>query len=887
MSTLLNQRYQPVRQLVRGTDSEVWEAFDTRRRLPVLLKIYLPEALQDWKRIQLIEREARILAQINHIEIPGFVDFFALGPEGQQTLYLVTFWVNGITLDQKLAGGWQPTVDEVLGIASKTLELLVYIHAFNPPLIHRDIKPSNLMLNEWQRVYLVDFGGAQEVLSSQGAGGSTLVGTVGYMAPEQLQGRAVPATDIYGLGATLLQLLSRQTPAEAGSADQLAQLEGLRTVMGEDLLRWLKTLLAPNPDQRYASAEEALKDLDVLQERDFAMRTFFYPQNHKAQIPEILHSLTLTERSEEDQALLAGSLLEGRYEVSALLGAGTHSHVYSGRIRHSGQAIILKELCIERVSEWKNIELFEREMDIQQRLKHPRIPAYIDSFQIQEADRLSWFLITEAVDGETLDQRLERGWRPTDEMVWQIAEQLLEILVYLHSQDPPLVHRDLKPSNVLITPDNAIWLIDFGAVQNRLWAQGGGGSTIIGTFGYMAPEQFSGQAWPQSDLYGLGATLIRLLSRRHPIEIPLEGTGLNFEPFVSCPDFYLAWLAALLQPLHTQRFASAAEALSLLRAAARQAPEADEWLKQHQKQPLAKARTGQRKRLLPSRIRIEQVPGFLSESEALEVSTEGSTVRIQCPEDQTLQERLRELDLLNFFPKEEDNQSRISVWRRRLKDRNGQSQGHGGIILLILGVWSSGVSLILGLTLLPDWSGSLGILKLLLPFSTWGAAGVYIYRHLKKRRALQASGALLPVVYHDYFPDYSGKGPKPKASLLSNACLTLHASGLRLSHKPQDDSLYPEIFDLPWSEITAIELSLWRPDYPHWEQLLTRRFYTLILQTRRPQAAYPNSLWGTGSSPKNHAPPDNLRLYLSEKDAESLGQILTGLQRHYAAGKAD
>lgn len=862
MSELLNQRYQITQELARGSDSQVWQGLDTRRQLPVLIKAYLPHALQDWKRLQLIEREARILAQINHIEIPGFVDFFALGPEGQQTLYLVTHWVNGQSLSDKLAQGWRPDVDEVFEIASKTLELLIYIHAFNPPLVHRDIKPSNLMVNQWMRVYLVDFGGAQEALSSQGAGGSTLVGTVGYMAPEQLQGRAVPGTDLYGLGATLLQLLTREAPAEAGSEAQKQQLESLAQGLPKDLQRWLTFLLDPNPDQRYASAEEALRDLDQVRDKDFSQRHFFYPQNHLAQIPEIIHSLTITERSAEDQALLQGSLLEGRYEVDALLGAGTHSRVYSGQIRHSGQKIILKELCIEQVSEWKNIELFEREMDIQQRLKHPRIPAYIDSFQIQEADSLSWFLITEAVDGETLDQRLERGWRPTDEVVWALADQLLDILEYLHSQDPPLVHRDIKPSNVLITEDNQIWLIDFGAVQNRLWAQGGGGSTIIGTFGYMAPEQFSGQAWPQSDLYGLGATLIRLLSRRHPIEIPLEGTGLNFQPFVSCEAFYLAWLSKLLQPLHSQRFASAREARILLRDALQNGQRARDWLQQNKPPvPQTKQQSG-RRRFIPPQLTLDAVPTYLRGTQ-LVCDLQTHQLVLNTPLDSPLRQSLLRLDRsMHLFPRDPDN-----------------GANHPLLIFSIL----LGISIGVVIWMLMLYNNN-HITELVMYLGCATAPGLFFAVVLGKMfygYYLQGALQILPLEYDLFYPSpkpvekqhrWESPGTLTELSvpeLLVQASFSLNSQGLTLHNQNLPGKVKEQCCSLKWSELSQLNLTPWQPEVP-WERFMHFRLYRLTF--------YPPRSSSYGSS----EPADKgFLLPLAPEDAEVLLQILKALQAQY------
>lgn len=624
---LLNQRYEITAEIAAGSDCTIYKGHDHLRRLPVLLKAYTAVNMQDWKRFQLMEREAKILAQINHLEIPDFIDFFSVGLDNP-VHYLVTEWISGETLQHKLESGWQPTLDEVLDIAANVLALLVYIHAFNPPIVHRDIKPSNLIMGAYQRVFLIDFGGVQELLESQGAGGSTLVGTMGYMPLEQLQGRAVPATDLYALGVTLVQLLTRQSPEELFASSPELKVKDCLPELPERLQRWLQLLVAPHLEQRYGDARVALEDLYHVREQDFSKRSLFYPGNHQARLPEILHSLTLIERSEEDRTLRPGSLLKGRFEVGQLLGSGTHSRVYAGLALASQQPVVIKELTLENIDNWKNLELFEREITTQSQLHHPQIPRFVEAFQVEEGKQLNWYLVTEAVNGQTLEKKLESGWRPANSEVWQLALQVLEILDYLHGCTPALVHRDLKPSNLLLA-ENKIYLIDFGAVQNRFWAQGGGGSTIIGTFGYMAPEQFSGQASPQSDLYGLGATLVRLLSGRHPIEIPLEASGLHFEPFVNIEAFYCAWLSKLLQPQPQERFVSAAEARQWLLAYLNNENSAQQWLKRQQKASQPVTTASRHRRVLPARLPLEKAPRFLEQAD-LEFRPQTSNCRFSC-----------------------------------------------------------------------------------------------------------------------------------------------------------------------------------------------------------------------------------------------------------------
>ena len=171
------------------------------------------------------------------------------------------------------------------------------------------------------------------------------------------------------------------------------------------------------------------------------------------------------------------------------------------------------------------------------------------------------YLVLERLPGQNLQQSMKAGWRPTQQEVKRLAIQALEALVHLHQLAPPLIHRDIKPSN-LIWHEQQLYLIDFGAVQDMLRPEGS--STIVGTFGYMAPEQFSGRAVPASDLYGLGATLVHLLSGKSPGEMPQQELRLDFRPYVTCVERFAQWLERMLEPMMEYRFQSAQQALDSL-----------------------------------------------------------------------------------------------------------------------------------------------------------------------------------------------------------------------------------------------------------------------------------------------------------------------------------
>lgn len=229
------------------------------------------------------------------------------------------------------------------------------------------------------------------------------------------------------------------------------------------------------------------------------------------------------------------------------------------RDENTGQTVVVKLLRLRALETWKQLEHFQREANILRQLDHPALPRCLDSFH--SPDGLELGLVTEYIPALSLETKLQSGWQPSLTVALDFGEQMLELLAYLHNHHPPVIHRDLKPSNILIDEQNRLYLIDFGAVQQLLEPEGS--STVVGTFGYMPPEQFAGQCQPASDLYGLGATLIHLLSGTSPADMIYSGLRLRFEPYLEVPAPVRDWLATLVAPLET-RCTSARAALRSL-----------------------------------------------------------------------------------------------------------------------------------------------------------------------------------------------------------------------------------------------------------------------------------------------------------------------------------
>lgn len=224
--------------------------------------------------------------------------------------------------------------------------------------------------------------------------------------------------------------------------------------------------------------------------------------------------------------------------------------------------VIVKLLAVEGSVQWDHVKLFEREAQVLKQLDHPQIPRYRDYFCLDE--KPLWFgLVEEYIPGYSLKQLLVQGKKFSEAEIRQIAIALLDTLIYLHELSPPVLHRDIKPSNVIWGEDGEIYLVDFGAVQDKA-ASEGSTFTVVGTYGYTPLEQFGGRAVAASDLYALGATLIHLVTGVAPAELPQKELRLQFRDRVSLPSALVTWLEILVEPAPENRFGSAAAALEAL-----------------------------------------------------------------------------------------------------------------------------------------------------------------------------------------------------------------------------------------------------------------------------------------------------------------------------------
>ncbi len=257
----LNGKYTIIEKIGNGAQAHVYKAKDAQGNL-VAIKVFDFRQVENWKSIELLKREVGTLQSLSIEGIPKYIDYIDASPY----FYLVESYIDACSIKHKIEYSARFDTKQLLEIAEKTLIILNQLHTRMPPVIHRDIKPANLLIDIKDnsiQVWIIDFGSVTAVYSSTKA--STLAGTAGYAAPEQLFGQASAATDIYGLGMTILHLATGKAPYEM-------EVDGLTLNFKKylppetlpELIELLSAMIQPNPRDRIQSAAIALAKIRNL-----------------------------------------------------------------------------------------------------------------------------------------------------------------------------------------------------------------------------------------------------------------------------------------------------------------------------------------------------------------------------------------------------------------------------------------------------------------------------------------------------------------------------------------------------------------------------------------------------------------------------------------------
>ncbi|MFL5628499.1 MAG: serine/threonine protein kinase [Ktedonobacteraceae bacterium] len=265
--------------------------------------------------------------------------------------------------------------------------------------------------------------------------------------------------------------------------------------------------------------------------------------------------------------LVPGTELSGgRYKIEKPVAAGGMGAVYRAVDTRFNRPCAVKEMLDEFQSDAERnqaVEWFGREATLLLDLNHPCIPRVRDFF----VENNKHYLVMDFIEGSTLGEILEkegnvvgvggaRGVSEARARSW--GQQICSVLAYLHRQTPPIIFRDLKPSNIMVTGRDEVKLIDFGIARTF---QSQRQATIIMTIGYAPPEQLHGMPEPRSDLYALGATLHRVLTRHDAANN--KPSIFSFPPIRTLrPDVSVAFeqvIMKALSPVIEQRWSGAAE----------------------------------------------------------------------------------------------------------------------------------------------------------------------------------------------------------------------------------------------------------------------------------------------------------------------------------------
>ena len=230
-------------------------------------------------------------------------------------------------------------------------------------------------------------------------------------------------------------------------------------------------------------------------------------QENKEENEECEKCLNLLHDDSTNNPLPPDTILEQRYKIIKLIKTGGMGAIYKVIDMKLNCSCALKELRINYGEEdhLSAVEWFKREANIMARINHPQVPRVFDYFSCNDHHYLAMTFI----EGDELEAILKREGTPglPEETVVNWAIQLLDILEYLHSQDPPIVYRDIKPGNIMIDKNNKITLVDFGLAR-MVHPENNSTKTCIGTPAFAAVEMFKGKPVPKSDIYSLGASKI-------------------------------------------------------------------------------------------------------------------------------------------------------------------------------------------------------------------------------------------------------------------------------------------------------------------------------------------------------------------------------------------
>jgi serine/threonine protein kinase len=584
---LKDGRYEIKQPLGTGQEKKIYLAYDRDLDCLVALDVFpankrvMPggQTLNAW--------EARVLGHLgDHPNIATVLDRWAEG----ETAFMTTRYLSGGSLsdliaDSRKSGQYLPVAD-ILRISAEIANGLAHVHRCR--ILYLDLQPKNVRFDQWRNIHLVDFDTAVPLDDTSEADMSGRQVT-SYMASELLEGGQVDErADLYSLGATIYEMCQGYPPP-GGTFTEIQAVRRPTPLPSpfdrDDLPQALEdlvfSLLAPEPGNRPDGAAAVLERLELMRagkpaptSRPGDSQPFPRPDPAELQAP--------VRATAADYAV--GDVIDDRFEILEIIDQGGFSKVYRVRDEMEGE-----ERALKLFNNAAGYDAVRRELRALRKIRHPHV---VEVFWATKTRTGEWYLITEFIYGQRLDEFMGETKCLRDREAVDVALDLLDALVAFHPDaarlgeldakrrqgelsegeyhewrdlsERGLVHRDIKPRNVILTRTGAK-LLDFN-IASRV---GDPVRTQSGTPPYQPPDADLTRWAVTPDLFAVGVILYELLSDGHhpyPNARPMVDEPV-IDPRKIRPDLradLAEFLIKACAPVKADRFSTAAEMRDVL-----------------------------------------------------------------------------------------------------------------------------------------------------------------------------------------------------------------------------------------------------------------------------------------------------------------------------------
>ncbi len=476
---IIGQKYQIIKELGSGGFATTYLAIDTLSidKSKSVIKQLQPRfnSPSIWENAkERLETEGLVLQKLGqHEQIPQLLDHF----EENNQFYLVLEFIDGQDFTQEVQKKSLNEV-EVINFLQEVLEILDFVH--QQGVIHRDIKPNNLIRRSRDRkITLIDFGAVKEIgttilqsslRSSRNTLYTQVIGTPGYMPPEQNNGKPVFSSDIYALGKTAIYALTGHSPTE------WEQIEIDEAIFWQDhvnisqgLVKLILRMISPKTSERFISVPQVMEALQPL--------------------------------------LMVGKVLQDRYSIVSYLNSQGFIDNYIVQDKQDPKKSLYFATKINIISS-DEISVLDTQQQIQSFIekikkldKNPQILSILDYFIEQDCH----YLIQEYIPGKTIEQLIRKNAIFSENKILKLIENTATALQACHHQE--IIHGNIKPSSLIQSQDReTIMLRDFnimGRMTNDF-------SPI--QIGDVPLEKNAVSRSYASDIYSLGMTAIYALT---------------------------------------------------------------------------------------------------------------------------------------------------------------------------------------------------------------------------------------------------------------------------------------------------------------------------------------------------------------------------------------